>query len=202
MWTGWLAAGRPVARWMGSAVYMTGLGAALRGDDDADEWLRRADLVLGEDLFGRQSIPARRSAVLTFVLARRDLHDGHYAEAAERTRAFEANVGDWYREDSRSWYDAYAWGLDAELAVLTGAADVRERLAAAQPAAKENRWAAACLDRARGRLDHDAVLLERSIVKWEQIEARFERACTLLLLPEREEEGRVELGAIGATSPR
>jgi hypothetical protein len=44
-------------------------------------------------------------------------------------------------------------------------------------------------------------LLEQSVRRWEEIDARFERACTLLLLPGRAEEGRAELDNLGATNP-
>lgn len=200
MWAGWLAAGSPTARWMSPAVAVAGLAAALRGDDEAaDEWMRRAQQVIGGgDVYVQRNV----AGMAVFVTARRAMHAGRCADADERTRAFGANRGPWYAEDSRWYYDGYAWAIDAELAVLTGAADTRARLDAAQPAADENRWAAACLDRARGRLTGDAELLLRSIAGWEAIDARFERACTLLLLPDRADEGRAELEAIGATLPR
>jgi hypothetical protein len=200
MWTYWLAAGSPTARWMSPAVASAALGAALRGDDHAaDEWLRRAQQLVGDDdMFGHRHLAGMPS----FVAARRAMHAGHYAAAAELTQAFGANVGDWYVEDGRWFYDAYVWALDAELAVLTEAPDVQARLDAARDAAEENRWAAACLARAHARRTDDRALFEDSIAKWEQIDARFERACTLLLLPDRVHEGRAELAAIGATEPR
>jgi hypothetical protein len=199
MWSGWVAAGSPTARWMSPAVLAAALGAALRGDDrTADEWLQRAQQVMGDnDVFTHRS----SGGMATFVVARRDMHVGRHAAAALRTRAFGANAGEWYVEDSHWYYDAYVWALDAELAVLTGSADASERLAAAQPAADENRWAAAGLARARGRLTNERAEFERSIALWEQIDARFERAVTLLLLPDRADEGRAELAAIGATTP-
>jgi len=200
MWSGWVAAGSPTARWMAPAVLLAALATALCGDDAAaDEWLGRAQRILGNrDMFTF----GNAAGVATFVVARRDLHAGRYSAAARRTQAFGANTDEWYVEAGRAWYDAYAWALDAELAVLIRANDVAARLDAARPAADENRWAAACLERARGRLHDDRALLERSIALWEQIDARFERACTLLLLPDRADEGRAELAAIGATMPR
>jgi predicted ATPase/class 3 adenylate cyclase len=199
MWSAWLAAGSPVARWMAPAVVSAALGAALCGNDAAaDDWMRRAQEVIGDAaLFSHRN----SAGMATFVVARRAMHAGLHAEAAEVTRAYGVNSDGWYDMETRWFYDAYVWALDAELAVVTGAADAHARIAAAQPAAEENRWAAACLDRARGRLNSDAGLLERSVEKWEQIDGRFERACTLLLLPERVPEGRAELTAIGATLP-
>ena len=72
--------------------------------------------------------------------------------------------------------------------------------AAAAPLSKESVWAAACLDRVNGRLgDHAA--LERSVAGWERLGARFERACTLLLIPGRADEGVAELSELGAAKP-
>jgi hypothetical protein len=39
------------------------------------------------------------------------------------------------------------------------------------------------------------------VAGWERIDARFERACTLLLLDERADEGRAELRALGCRPP-
>jgi hypothetical protein len=91
--------------------------------------------------------------------------------------------------------------LHAELAVLAGQPDAAGQLEAAAPAGEENRWAAACLDRAWGRLTGDVTRLTESVRKWTAIDARFERACTLLLIPGREAEAREELTALGATPP-
>ena len=58
---------------------------------------------------------------------------------------------------TRHWdYDAYAWALAAEAAVIAGLPGATQRLAAAAPAAQENLWAAACLARANGRLHNEA----------------------------------------------
>jgi predicted ATPase/class 3 adenylate cyclase len=199
MWAGWLAAGSPIAAWMSPAVLLAGLAAGLCGDDaSADEWMRRAQGPLGDkDMFQY----GNSASAATFVQARRNLHAGRYLAAVEQTRSFGANAEEWYLEDSRGSYDPYVWALDAELAALTDATDLQARLTAAAAPAQENLWAAACLDRARGRWTNDPALLERSIAKWEHIEARFERACTLLLLPERVDEGRAEIAAMGTTAP-
>jgi hypothetical protein len=200
MWTGWLAAGSPTARWMSPAVLAAALAHGLRGDDAAaDEWVRRAQRTIGED-----DIRTHRNSggMATFVAARRAMHAGRHADAAAATQDYGANTWPWYVENSHWFYDAYVWALDAELAVLTHAPNAEARLAAAAPVADENRWAAACLERTRGRLTGDAASLERSLAGWEAIDARFERACTLLLLPERAAEGRAELAAIGATEAR
>jgi hypothetical protein len=89
----------------------------------------------------------------------------------------------------------------AELAAVARLPDAAERLAAAEPSAAENAWAKACLARAAGRLHGDDAALAASVAGWERIGARFERAVTLLLLPERAAEGRAELAALGASEP-
>jgi hypothetical protein len=107
----------------------------------------------------------------------------------------------WY--GTPRWYAArpYAWAIAAEVAVVAQVPDAAARLAAAAPAGAENYWAAACLDRAAGRLRGDAAALARSLAGWERIDARFERACTLLLMNGRADEGRAELAALGCHSP-
>ena len=95
----------------------------------------------------------------------------------------------------------YAWAMTAEVAVVAGLPDAASRLAAAAPAGEENYWAAACLARAAGRLHGDRGALEESLAGWERIEARFERACTLLLLADRAQEGQAELRALGCPPP-
>jgi hypothetical protein len=82
-------------------------------------------------------------------------------------------------------------------AELPGAAD---RLAATSPG--ENEWAAACLARARGRLYQDDGQLHTALAIWERIGARFERACTLLLLPGRADEGIRELAELDCVPPK
>jgi len=78
--------------------------------------------------------------------------------------------------------------------------DAAERIVAAEPYAAENDWAAACLTRVRGRLGDDAALAD-AVEQWDRLGARFERAATLVLLPERSAEGRAELAALGCPIP-
>jgi hypothetical protein len=61
--------------------------------------------------------------------------------------------------------------------------------------------AVACLARAAGRLHGDREALQRSLDGWERIDARFERACTLTLLPDRPDEGIAGLRALGCRPP-
>ena len=95
------------------------------------------------------------------------------------------------------WWEGYARAAGAELAVVAGFPDAAERLARIEPLAAEHRWAAACIARARGRLTGDPDAIAAALEEWERLDARFERACTLLLVPGREAEGRTELGRLG-----
>ncbi len=118
------------------------------------------------------------------------LHHGRCDQAAAACAGLGIGELPWY--DTQHWhYDAYAWAVAAEVAVVAAHPDAAHRLAAAAPVAAENFWAAACLARAQGRLQADRTALAESVAGWERIGARFERACTLLLLPELAAEGRV-----------
>jgi hypothetical protein len=131
------------------------------------------------------------------------MHEGRLDEGLQLASTGQVgNRSGWYEDDRHWFYDAYVWALDAELAVLNAAPDAAVRLERATPVGQENRWAAACLDRAQWRLTGETELLHRSVAGWEAIDARFERACTLLLLPDRADEGRAELSAMGASLPR
>jgi hypothetical protein len=99
------------------------------------------------------------------------------------------------------WWLAYAHVAGAELAVVAGLPDAAERLVEAEPAVAENDWAAACLARATARHTGDPRLMAGSVARWECLGARFERAVTLVLLPERAAEAGAELAALRATMP-
>ena len=60
-------------------------------------------------------------------------------------------------------YDAYTLAVAVEAAVLQRAPDAGTRLAGAERAAAENRWAAACLARATGRLTGDVAALRDAV---------------------------------------
>jgi predicted ATPase/DNA-binding CsgD family transcriptional regulator len=198
MWSAWLASGSPFAGWMGPALVGAALADGLRGDEAAgEEWLRRArDLKPDDDLF---RFP-HAGAVATFAVARVALHTGDVA----RARSVIAQYVDDPPEmpgGALSCYDAYPRAFAADVAAIVGSADADRLIESAAPAAVENRWAAACLDRARGRRLGDHDLLERSALGFAEIDARYEVACTLLLLPERVEEGRRLLSELGCSPP-
>jgi len=120
------------------------------------------------------------------------LHSGA-VEQARSLATMEAHIA--------SSHDPYAEAMRAETAVLAQLDDAEEHLASAQPLVRENDFVAAQLLRAAGRLHHDETAIEESVAAWEAIGARFERACTLLLLPDRCDEGHAELAALGCIPP-
>jgi predicted ATPase/DNA-binding CsgD family transcriptional regulator len=191
MWDGWVRAQRPPGRWMASTALVTAMAHGLRGDDAAEqEWLARADELMRS---GTSQVSGINLAA-AFVSARVALHRGRLEDAVAAVEELPPAEPSWY-EAPPQWYQlrAYAWAIAAEVAVAAGRDDAAQRLAAAAPAGQENYWAAACLARAAGRLHGDRAALEESLAGWERIEARFERACTLMLLPDRAAEGRTEL---------
>ena len=196
MWQAWLRAGAPSAHWMAPAAYAGVLVCDLRGDSDGvREWRDRATkLAAGH---------TKRNLVLfaAFTNSRAALHHGRHDQAAAALAGH--GIGERPRyDDTRHWnYDAYAWALAAEAAVLAGLPDATQRLAVAAPAAQENLWAAACLARANGRLHDDHATLEESLAGWRRIGSRLEHACTLLLMPDRAAQGRAELDALGCPAP-
>jgi predicted ATPase/DNA-binding CsgD family transcriptional regulator len=192
MWQAWRRAGAPPAHWTAPAAYAGILIYGLRGDSNgAAEWRdRAAELAAGHT--GRSMI-----LFAAFTDARVALHHGHYDEATAALAGLGIGERPWYDNTPHWDYDAYAWALAAEAAVIAGLPDATQRLAAAGPAAQENLWAAPCLARASGRLHHDHAALEQSLAGWQRIGSRFEHACTLLLLPDRAAQGHAELEALG-----
>ena len=196
MWESWLRAGAPPGQWMAPAAYAGELVHGLRGDrEDAREWrIRAAKLVAGQN---------RKNIVFfaAFSDARVALHQGEYDQAARALGALGIGERPWYDDNQHSDYDAYAWALAAEVAVVASLPGASHLLAVAEPAGQENLWAAACLARAKGRLHADRGALEESLAGWQRIGSQFERACTLLLIPELAEQGRAELLALGCPEP-
>ncbi|MET8909038.1 LuxR C-terminal-related transcriptional regulator [Micromonospora sp. NPDC004551] len=187
MWAGWQRAGRPPAPWLSPVILAAALAHGLLGDAESfGRWRRRALAVTG--LADAEHLPSL-VPFLAFVDARFAVHTSRLEGAAALVqRAF----GDY----PQSRYEPYARAAAAELAVVAGLPDASERLAAAAPVCGENDWAAACLTRAAGRLHHDEEALATSVTAWERNDVRFERACTLLLLPARAAEGRAELAEL------
>jgi hypothetical protein len=192
MWRRWQEAGAPAQEWMSTAVVIVALVHGLRDDGEYGRWRDRAREVAGGVADPADSLDL--AACAAFVDARVAAHLGRYGDAAALVERAAAPFVE-------RWYEHYARAAGAELAVMAGLPDAADRLAAARPSATQNAWAAACLARARGRLEGDPAALAEAVAGWERIGARFERACTLLLIPERAEEGRAELDLLGATLP-
>ncbi|HEY2638716.1 MAG TPA: LuxR C-terminal-related transcriptional regulator [Streptosporangiaceae bacterium] len=196
MWESWLRAGSSAGHWMAPAAYAAGLIHDLRGDNDsAGEWRDRA-VRLAAGLCDK-----RTDFFAAFADARVALHRGQHDQAARAFAALSIGERPWY-ETARHWdYDAYAWALAAEAAVAASLPGASRLLASVAPTGRENLWAAACLSRANGRLHQDRAALDESLVGWERIGSRFERACTQLLIPELAAEGQAQLHALGCPMP-
>ncbi len=199
MWQAWLRVGRPAANWMAPATYFLVLAYGLRGDE--------AGRLLWKDRFAELSSVNRttpatqiRAEVIAFADARVALHAGDIQKALTAMTGLIGPSATWY-DEPHSDLSAYAWAMAAEVAVVAGLPDAGRQLTAAEAAGQENDWAGACLARARGRRHGDPRAMAASVAGWEAIGARFERACTLLLLPGRAAEGHAELAALGCPAP-
>ncbi|MEV0589903.1 ATP-binding protein [Nonomuraea cavernae] len=191
MWDGWERAGRPAAGWLLPSVSALALANGLLDDQSGSRlWRSRVGLVMDSARAGRSCL----ASFGAFVDARVAVHSGDLGDAAGLVERAFAHF-------SMGRYEAYARAAGAELAVVAGLPDAPERLAAATLAAGENNWATACLARATGRLRADQDALSAAVAQWERIDARLERAHTLLLLPHRAEEGRAALDALTTPSP-
>ncbi|MBF8184571.1 hypothetical protein ITP53_02180 [Nonomuraea sp. K274] len=185
MWEGWQRAGRPFGAQLSAPVGALALAHGLRGDDDASQlWRSRALNPPDRQRYGH---------FMAFTDARLALHRGRFEQAAELVEA--ALVG-----RSTSATAPYREAVAAELAVAAALPGAADRLAATSTG--ENEWAAACLARARGRLYEDDGQLHTALAIWERIDARFEHACTLLLLPGRADEGKSELAELNCVPPK
>ncbi len=184
LWERWQADGAPPMEWMSSAFSAAAMAHGLRRDGTFETWQQRA-LAMGR--IDEETTAPLLDAPFVFAEARVALHNGD-GSADLVARCF-ASFGE-------QWWAPYARATGAELAVVTGLPDAAARLDAAEPAAAENDWAAACLARSRGRLSGDAAALTAAAEGFERIGARFERACTWLLVPARAAEGRDELNAL------
>jgi predicted ATPase/DNA-binding CsgD family transcriptional regulator len=201
LWDGWLSATTAGVEseltslrgdWPSSAAAIAALVHGLRGDVPGfEEWRARARRMAHvDDATGSRAL----AAAAAFTDARVAAHTGRYVDASGLVAAALASFPE-------KWWLAYAHAAGAELAVVAGLPDAAERLVAAEAAAAENDWAAACLARATARHTGDPRLMAESVTRWERIGARFERAVTLVLLPERAAEGGEELAALRATMP-
>jgi predicted ATPase/DNA-binding CsgD family transcriptional regulator len=187
LWEFFERAGRPVATWMAPVLSAAALGHGLIGDEHGLAlWrARTAEIARSAGVESPDHAP-----FAAFVAARTAVRNGWGRDAPALVEAAFAPVV----MSGRYWPYAHAAG--AELAVVAGLPDAEERLAGAARAAAENDWAAACVARAAGRLHDDPDALATAIAGWERIDARLERAVTLLLIPDRAPEGEAALAAL------
>ncbi|MFG1851862.1 ATP-binding protein [Actinomadura geliboluensis] len=182
-WESWLRAGRPESGMMQPVAVGPALVHGLRGDRERHAmWRARTSGEATGQVFDHATLAGFADALVA-------VHTGRLDTAA-------GLVGALFSHLTNPLYAGYAHAVGAELAVLAGLPDAAARIDAAEPAAAENAWGAACLARARGRLHGDPAELAAAVEGWERIDARFERASTLLLLPGREDEGRAELAEL------
>jgi hypothetical protein len=160
----WQQAGSPLLAWLSPSVAMLTLAAGLSGDDT--DWHSRA-----LTFAGATSRSPRLMAVTAFAEARLAVHRGDTADA-------ERQVWNAFDEFPQPWYRAYANAAGAELAVVAGLPDAKDRLEQAEHTAAECDWAAACVARARGRLTGDPAAFAEAKEIWQRIGARFELART------------------------
>jgi hypothetical protein len=180
---------------MAPAVHAAALVHALR-DERANHrrWLGRARRLAAPA--GSEHIS---SSFAAFADPRIGLHHGEIDDALAMAVDL-PRMPPWH-EAAHQFFDAYSWAIAAEVAVIAGLPDAADWLAAAAPAGAESVWARSCLLRATGRLYDDPCALRASLAAWDRIGARYERACTLLLLPERASEGLTELASLGCRPP-
>jgi hypothetical protein len=185
MLAGWEQAGRPAAAWMGPPYYAAALVHGLRGDRERHQtWRGHARAVSG----GRTA-----SGFSLYSDLRVALHTGD-RELVQAAGASSA-------AGEPATFSPYTAAVVAEAAAITQAADRQQRLAEAEGFAAENDFVAAHTTRVAGLLSGDRETLLRSVRMWERIGARFERACTLVYIADRDSEGIRELAALGCPPP-
>ncbi|WP_232661620.1 ATP-binding protein [Pseudonocardia sp. TRM90224] len=192
MWDNWLRDGSPVREWLAPHAAAAALAHGMLGDLEQTRMWRARSCELARVERPEESKFLAASAA--FVDSRVAIHLGRLDDASELVeRAFAP-----FR---RHWYEGYARVTGAELGVVAGLPDAAERLAAVERYGPESEWAAACLLRARGRHEGDPAAVAAAAAGFELIGARAERACTLLLLSDRADEGRRELAELGCALP-
>ncbi|MFB6724336.1 LuxR C-terminal-related transcriptional regulator [Kribbella sp. NPDC056345] len=175
LWDGWLYATTAGAEselsslrghWPSSAAAIVAMVHGLRGDEPAyEEWRSRARRIAHVD---NPADSLSLAAPAAFVDARIAIHTGRYDDARGLVDAALAPF-------LEKWWLPYAHAAGAELAVVAGLPHAAECLTAAEPAATENDWAAACLTRAKARHTGDQGLMSEAVAAFDRIDAAFER---------------------------
>jgi hypothetical protein len=183
----WRRAGRPARSSLGPAVAAVAMTHGLRGDDDArQEWNQVLDELgpLPEHAHGY-------GAVFDTMLL---LHHGQLPEALERMSPAPQEVWKWVTWIWHHWYVA----LRAEVAVLAGTPDARDRLAEARTIVTGNPVAGAMVARAAALLDGEQEALLAAADAFDVAGCRYQAARTLVLAGgEHAERGAAVLASLG-----
>ena len=183
----WRRAGRPARSSLGPAVAAVAMMHGLRGDDDArQEWNQVLDELgpLPEHAHGY-------GAVFDTMLL---LHHGQLPEALERMSPAPQEVWKWVTWIWHHWYVA----LRAEVAVLAGTPDARDRLAEARTIVTGNPVAGAMVARAAALLDGEQEALLAAADAFDVAGCRYQAARTLVLAGgEHAERGAAVLASLG-----
>jgi len=189
LWARWERAGSPALEWMSSSLALAAMAHGLRRDGSFGTWQQRA-LELAR-AGGTAAVPAL-SAAAAFADARVAVHNG----PPSRRLVEQAFAG-----FAELWWAPYAHAAGAELAVVAGLPDADHWLKAAATTAAENNWSEACLLRAHARQSGDTVALRQAAEGFARIGARFEHACTLLLIPDHTDEALALLSDLRVPPP-
>ena len=185
MCEGWERTGRPAAGWMAPAFYAACLIQGLRGDRvEQSRWSDLGDIIRTH---------VRASSFQLFVIPRIALHRGDLDGASRSMIGRDESVA--------GLHESYARAVAVEIAVAAEHDEAGSMLDLARPMAVENEFVDAYLTRAEARLVGDQALLEAAVDKWQAVGARFERACTLWLMPSRRAEAGDELDRLGCAAP-
>jgi hypothetical protein len=146
---------------------------------------------------GRQLSVADRVnyAGVFYADARAALHRGDLPAASQALLDGESHTPELW--NTLIW-DLHGRPLRAEVDACQGH---DERLKDAELVASQSPWGSALCARARGRLFRDRDALLASLDVWESLNARYERASTLLLIKGRVNEGMEEMSALGCVAP-
>lgn len=171
LWQEWRAAGSPIVSWISRVVSAAALAHGLLGDGHYERWRDRARTIAGPEPTPTPGTANRskRSSPGSPSTPTKSVKPPRRSPPPSRP--------------STPRDETFARAPGAELAVVSHTPDAAERLSAAMPAAAENDWAAACLLRASGRLNRDLDTLAAAAEAWHCIDARFEQAATLALIP-------------------
>ncbi|NIK54356.1 LuxR C-terminal-related transcriptional regulator [Kribbella shirazensis] len=189
-WENWIRNGSPPLRWMSPQAAAAALVHGLLGHPKEEENWRARALEIAR-VTDAAEVP-HLAAIDAYVDARLAIHRGSAADVEDLVRRAVADLPE-------PWYAPYAKVAGVELAVVAGLPTAADLLGAAGSVRTTSDWAAAGILRAEGRLTGDLSAYTEAADLYDGIGARFERACTLLLLPDRAAEGRAEMVALGAT---